>query len=37
MPFVINISVDANNNKILTLDEVLDLFSNKVVECFAYL
>lgn len=32
-----NVSVDANNNKFITLDDVLREFHQKVCECKQYL
>lgn len=37
IPFMYNVSVDANNNHFVTLDEVLKTFNKKVKECISYL
>ena len=37
IPFMYNVSVDANDNHFLTLDEILEAFNNKVKECISYL
>ena len=36
-PYMYNVSVDANNNKFITLDDVLREFHQKVCECKQYL
>lgn len=36
-PYMYNVSVDANTNKFLTLDDILTEFKNKVNECKKYL
>lgn len=37
IPYLYNVSMDANNNKIITLDDVLDAFQAKVSECIELL
>ena len=36
-PYLYNVSVDANNNKILTLDEILSNVKNEIQKCVSLL
>lgn len=37
LPFVYNVSVDANNNKIVTLEQIIESFNKEVEKCISYL
>lgn len=37
IPYQINVSLDAQQNRIVSIDEVIEMFNNKVKECISYL